>query len=137
MGDPSVQTASAISNSWCVATTGICHVTNGAAQAKPTRPMSQERTQQRPSWHRNREAKIEALTCAWPPKASPLRRALGWSAVLQVGDTLGLLVTPYGGLAMLVNGERVLLIPDARVPSDQDLYPLFEAYNHVRSVQLV
>lgn len=67
----------------------------------------------------------------------PRKRRLGWTAALDEGDVLGLLVTPFGGLVVTVNGEKRLLVPDAGVPCDMDLYPLVEVYNHVRSVQIV
>merc|ERR1719296_273751 len=77
-----------------------------------------------------------------PPQAGsktsvrqPMR--LAWTLLLQEGDVMGLLVTPFGSMIVTVNGERRLLIPDAGVPNDVDLYPLVEVYNHVRSVQLV
>lgn len=67
----------------------------------------------------------------------PQRQRLKWTAALREGDALGMLVTPFGGIIMVVNGEKQLLIPDADVPNDVALYPLVEAYNHVRSVRLV
>lgn len=67
----------------------------------------------------------------------PRKRAVAWTAALDEGDVVGLLVTPFGGLIVSVNGEKRLLLPDASVPCDVDLYPLVEVYNHVRSLQLV
>lgn len=62
---------------------------------------------------------------------------LAWTVLMQEGDKIGLLVTPFGGVTITVNGESRLLIPDAGVPNDLHLYPIVEVYNHVRSVQLV
>jgi len=66
----------------------------------------------------------------------PLQRRLPWSTTLSIGDRVGVLVTPFGGFVLIVNGQQRLLIPDAGVASDTRLYPLVEVYNHFRSVQL-
>jgi len=50
---------------------------------------------------------------------------------------MGMLITPFGGIVIVVNGERQLFLPDAGVPMGSHFYPLVEAYNHVRSVRLV
>mmetsp|Transcript_2956 Transcript_2956/g.7163 ORF Transcript_2956/g.7163 Transcript_2956/m.7163 type:complete len:484 (-) Transcript_2956:278-1729(-) len=64
-------------------------------------------------------------------------KKLAWAAVLDEGDYLGFLVTPFGGIVVSVNGKRQFLIPDVAVPSDVDLYPLVEVYSNIRSLQLV
>lgn len=137
--DTAVQSANAVPQSWCVATSGMFYATPGLSIPKGTRRMSQVRGAEyrRPSWH-DHELPDEALSCAWPLEHGPLvRQKLSWSAALSEGDALGLLVTPYGGIVVTVNGERRLTIPDAGVRADVDLYPLLEVYGHVRSVRMV
>lgn len=65
------------------------------------------------------------------------RRQLSWSVALGEGDRLGLLVTSYGGIVLFVNGAHELMIPDAGVRVDVDLYPVVEVSNHIRSVRLM
>lgn len=90
-------------------------------------------------WHRVKKTKAPDLV-QWPPPEDPpekTRRQLpGWSQPLREGDILGLLVTTSGGLVVMANRTAVMCIPDADVAFDRPLYPLIEAYNRVRSVQL-
>lgn len=64
-----------------------------------------------------------------------MRQKLDWSVALGEGDTLGMMITSFGGIVVTVNGQRQLFIPDAGVPMGSHFYPLVEAYNHVRSVR--
>lgn len=65
------------------------------------------------------------------------RHQLSWSIALGEGDCVGLLATCYGGLVLFVNGAHELMVPDAGVRVDVDLYPIVETSNHIRSVRLV
>mmetsp|Transcript_9693 Transcript_9693/g.28621 ORF Transcript_9693/g.28621 Transcript_9693/m.28621 type:complete len:469 (-) Transcript_9693:179-1585(-) len=122
---------------WCVATSGTFYA-SGAGSPRAAKRVGLERVKEPPSWHR-KALRDEQLSCSWPlPHVSAAEvRRLGWCAALDEGDSLGMLVTPSGGIVITVNGHRQLLIPDAGVPSGVDLHPLIEVYNHVRTVQLV
>lgn len=132
-------TASAVPDAWCVATSGTFYATGGAAAGRPRRPISQDRMYKPRPWHRGGPQKEEQLRCVWPPPVGPgaVRHKLRWALAVDEGDVVGLLITPFGGVALTVNGERRLMIPDAGAPTDVVMYPLIEAYNHVRSVQIV
>lgn len=131
-----IRSATDVPRAWCVATSGKYYATD--AQSEPQkRPMNQERVRQVPSWHR-KEAKSEQLRCPWPPTPRPagaVRQKLDWSVALGEGDTLGMMITSFGGIVVTVNGQRQLFLPDAGVPMGSHFYPLVEAYNHVRSVR--
>jgi len=71
------------------------------------------------------------------PQQRRRQAKLAWTVALDEMDVIGLLVTPFGGVVVTVNGEKRLMIPDAGVPCDVDLYPVIEVYNHVRCLQLV
>jgi len=136
--EASAMAAHRVSRSWCVATSGTFYATCGPATPPPARPRSQERPQLPPSWHQGRAPPASSqLRCPWPPHSSgTVVRKLRWSVTLDEGDSIGMLVTPSGGIVITVNGQKQLLIPDAHVANDTDMYPLVEAYNKVRSVQL-
>jgi len=65
------------------------------------------------------------------------RRKLAWCTGVGQGDTVGLLATTFGGIVLFVNGVRDLVVPDAGVCVDMEMYPIIEVYNHIRSVRLV
>lgn len=131
-----MRSATDVPRAWCIATSGKYYAAD--AQNEPqTGPVSQERVRQAPSWHR-RVGKSEQLRCHWPPTPRPpgaVRQKLDWSFALGEGDTIGMMVTSFGGIVVTVNGERQLFLPDAGVPMGSHFYPLVEVYNHVRSVR--
>jgi len=131
-----MRSATDVPRAWCVATSGKYYAAEVPAE-QPKRPVSQDRVRTAPPWHR-RVGKSEQLRCCWPPVPSSgvvVRRQLDWSIAIGEGDTLGMLITPFGGIVVTVNGERQLFLPDAGVPMGAHFYPLVEAYNHVRSVR--
>jgi hypothetical protein len=135
---PHLRSATDVPRTWCVATSGKYYASDVPAEVKK-RLVNQERVKQAPIWHQ-RVGKSEQLRCCWPPpqpSAGTIRRKLDWSVALGEDDTLGMLITPFGGIVVLVNGERQLFLPDAGVPTDGHFYPLVEAYNHIRSIRVV
>lgn len=135
----SVGTAASVPSAWCVSMSGTYYATRDPSAGRPRRPVSQERILKPRPWHRGAPQKCEQLRCLWPMPPSPgaVRKQLQWTVAVDEGDTVGFLVTPFGGVAVTVNGERHLMVPDAAACVDQPLYPLIEAYNHVRSIQLI
>jgi len=135
--NPSAKVATDVPRSWCVATSGKFYATSSPTP-QPKRPVSQDRIRLRPRWHQ-RPGASEHLACPWPPPAPPTaetgRQLLDWSHRVREGDRVGLLVTAFGGLCVVVNGRREAFLPDAGVPVDTDLYPLVEAFNHIRCIQ--
>lgn len=133
-----VHVASDIACSWCVATSGKYYCSPVPTEP-PKRPVSQDRIAQPPRWHR-RNLQQEQLRCQWPPLPhhdDTVRRKLDWSVAPAEGDSIGILLTPFGGVVVNVNGERQLFLPDAGVPVGRDMYPLVEVYNHVRSIRVL
>jgi len=131
-----MRSATDVPRAWCIATSGKFYAADTPAE-QPKRLVSQERVKTAAPWHQ-RVGKSEQLRCCWPPvphSAGIVRRKLDWSVAMDEGDTLGLLITPFGGIVVTVNGERQLFLPDAGVPMGGHLYPLVEVYNHVRSVR--
>lgn len=135
--DPKVRSAREVPRSWCVSTSGRFYASSSAALGR-TRAVNQDRVQSARSWHA-KAPRSEQLTCTWPPpEVGAVNRKLEtWVSALGEGDRLGLLVTPFGGIVVTVNGEKHLFIPDAGVPADAEMYPLVESYNHVRSIRFV
>jgi len=149
----SAKVASAVPRSWCISMNGTYYCADGTATAASTssatsRPGSHgdSRSGRQAPWRVRgaaqgapQTARTEPSRCPFPPISLPgaKRRKIPWSASLGEGDTVGMLITPFGGIVVIVNGERQVMIPDAGVPADVDMYPLVEAYNHVKSVQLV
>jgi len=136
---PNVQVASAVPMSWCISTNGVFYRTELQDPTSHTRrSVNQYRVLHPPSWHRKPEREDQAR-CLHPPPSLPgtEKRNLRCSVPFGEGDILGLLLTPFGGLVLTLNGRREIMIPDAAVPADEPMYPLIEAFNHVRSVQLV
>lgn len=120
---------------WCVSSSGTFYFT-GNDPARATRPVSPFRVKEPASWHR-RPGKEDQPRCCHPPAAgAAYRKNMNWSMSLSEADRVGMLVTTFGAIVIVVNGERDLVIPDAGVVADQELYPIVEVYNHVRSVKL-
>jgi len=136
---PAPKAATDVQRSWCVATSGKFYSTI-CPSPQPKRPVSQDRIMHKPCWH-HRDGATEHLTCPWPspppPTADTMRHNLEWSLRVKEGDHVGLLVTSFGGIVVMVNGRREVFLPDAGVPVDVDLYPLVDVFNHVRSVQAI
>jgi len=131
-----MRSATDVPRAWCIATSGKYYATDAQSEP-PKRPVNQERVRQVPSWHR-KVGTSEQLRCRWPPTPCPpgaVRQKLDWSVALGEGDTLGMMITSFGGVVVTVNGERQLFLPDAGVPMGSHFYPLVEVYNHVRSVR--
>eukprot|EP00929_Paragymnodinium_shiwhaense_P061651 TRINITY_DN30814_c0_g1_i1.p1 TRINITY_DN30814_c0_g1~~TRINITY_DN30814_c0_g1_i1.p1 ORF type:complete len:601 (+),score=114.16 TRINITY_DN30814_c0_g1_i1:72-1874(+) len=127
--------------SWSVVMSGCLNQATGAAGKQPVTAAPKERILEPPSWQRRIPVPQSARGVKWPPtgdesKATVPRR-LHWSAAVGAGDRVGLLVTTFGGLVVFVNGRRELMVPDAAVKVDEPLYPIAEAYNHVRSIRLL
>jgi len=132
-------------SSWSISMSGWFYNTTQAV-SRDARTVSQDRIREPVSWRRrvgpqgDDEKNFNGRPrCLWPPSPEQMagRRRLQWSKVLGEGDRVGLLVTTFGGLVLFLNGQRELMIPDANVNMDVELYPVFEASNHVRSVRLV
>jgi len=139
-----VRSTREVPRSWAVTSGGRFY---SSASSDPdvgrvSRPVSPERVRQPQTWHQ-KPVSTEQLRCAWPVPTSPLSarssmtKNIGWSKAISDGDTIGFLVTPFGGAVLYVNGVKELLIPDARISADTALYPLLEVYNHIRSVELL
>jgi len=122
-----------------------------SSEERPRRPVPQvhqawRESTTKPRWHQQQPSsqRQDPLKCSWPPpgmdgetEAGALRRAnLSCSLTLKEKDVVGLLVTPFGGLVLFVNGVRRIFVPDANAPSGTNLYPVLEVFNHIRSLQL-
>merc|ERR1712093_258215 len=125
--------------SWCVATSGRFYANrsvNDHEREHYESPFAGRQQNVRlsmvPNWHRRKfETKVESVV-RWPPAPEPdtkKRTHLDWSVALNEEETLGMLVTPLGGVVVTVNGRPNVSIPDAGVPVDGELYLLVEAYN--------
>mmetsp|Transcript_37224 Transcript_37224/g.73752 ORF Transcript_37224/g.73752 Transcript_37224/m.73752 type:complete len:579 (-) Transcript_37224:64-1800(-) len=130
---PPAKMATDVPNSWCIASSGKFYAT-GNKQALSRRAVNNHVVRPKPRWHQ-KEVAAECLTCPWPPPSETARTTLTWSVMPKEGDRLGMLVTSFGGIVLFVNGARELFLPDAGVSVGGDLYPLVEAFNHIRSVQ--
>lgn len=134
---PSAKMAPDVPNSWCITSSGKFYAT-GSKQSQSRRGNNNHVVRPRPRWHQ-KEVTTEFLTCPWPPSSTQsvetVRSTLRWSVMLKEGDRIGMLVTSFGGIVVFVNGARELFLPDAGVSVGGDLYPLVEAFNHIRSVQ--
>eukprot|EP00927_Polykrikos_kofoidii_P045629 TRINITY_DN39667_c0_g1_i1.p1 TRINITY_DN39667_c0_g1~~TRINITY_DN39667_c0_g1_i1.p1 ORF type:complete len:652 (-),score=96.92 TRINITY_DN39667_c0_g1_i1:77-2032(-) len=128
--------------SWSVSMSGG-YYTTAESPSRPARVMQQNRIQEPRSWNSPRPRTFPGIggtpKCQWPPPedASQGRRRLRWYAHVGEGDRIGLLATTFGGLVIFQNGLREMMIPDASVKVDTELYPLVEVYNHIRSVRVV
>lgn len=134
---PPAKMAPDVPNSWCIASSGKFYA-SGNKQALSRRAVKNHVMRPKPRWH-HKDAAEECLTCPWPPpehqSSETVRTTLGWSIMPKEGDRIGMLVTSFGGIVVFVNGARELFLPDAGVSVGGDLYPLVEAFNHIRSVQ--
>jgi len=140
-GQPaSDRTLEDVPNSWSLAMTGALYRSTGSTGRQPVMSPRGERVRELPSWHRKIPVPQSARGVKWPlsendPKAT-IGSRLRWSAAVGAGDRVGLLATTFGGIVLFVNGCRELMVPDAGVKVDEQLYPLVEVYNHVRAVRL-
>lgn len=140
--DLTTRNAHDVPQSWCVGTSGKFY-TNASRlpHGRTARPVNTGRVQEVQPWHQKKEPSENRaagpVQVQWPPPPSPVEKQnVDWSVPLDEGATIGMLVTPFGGIVMTVNGKRELMIPDAGVLPDGDLFPLVEVYNRVRSVQV-
>lgn len=137
--------------SWCVSTNGTFYanrseidIVAGHHMRLPVSPSADKEEAYRNlftrPWHRRTKTETKgSVVVQWPPPPDPpekYRQQIDWSTSLREGSTVGLLVTPHGGLVVTMGGQPVVSVPDAGVAFDRPLYPLVEAYNRVRSVQL-
>eukprot|EP00933_Yihiella_yeosuensis_P045047 TRINITY_DN40353_c0_g1_i1.p1 TRINITY_DN40353_c0_g1~~TRINITY_DN40353_c0_g1_i1.p1 ORF type:complete len:534 (+),score=53.68 TRINITY_DN40353_c0_g1_i1:75-1676(+) len=140
--DRMAKDVASVSNSWCISCNGTYYHRPGSIVASPKRPANQMRavTPIQKPWHQRSTPASEQLTCSWPAphhREGMIIKNFDWHVSLVEGDTVGLLVLPFGGLALTVNGVREIVVADAGLPTDVDLFPLVEVYNHLRVIQLL
>lgn len=132
-----IRCAHEVPMSWCIATNGRFYANNSTeAPLKTPRSINMERITVVQPWRKKADPSDPSLVTWPPPKGSHAKRDVDWSIALEEGSTVGMLVTPWGGILITVDGQKELLVADAGVPADQPLYPLVEVYNRVRSVRL-